>query len=241
MERTRAGRMVRSWRMASWLLSATIVFLSSFVASASAAPTPAASPCQPWGDETTEGADLWAEVGARVPTFAGLYVNEDTRTLYVLLTDQGQSLEEAVHAIQTIIRSHVFCEYAPVARAATYSYSQLKAWDDRISEVLSIPGTVSSGIDEVNNRLEVGVEDLAEQGPIVEAKLADLGVPREVAHIVQEQPPEFLIEERWPWTMLVIAIGLVLAVVVFVVFFAKLRKKASHEDRSRAPVSCDGD
>jgi hypothetical protein len=226
-------------RQAPWWLAPVAILVMTFLAApAGAQPSPASSPCQPWGDETTEGADLWAAVAAEVPTFAGLYVNEDTRTLYVLLTDKGQTLEKAVHAIQMIIRSHVFCEFTPVARPVTYSYSQLKAWDDRLAEVMSIPGTVSSGIDEVNNRLEVGVEDLAEQGPQVEAKLAELGIPRKLVSIVKEGPFFLDIERRSPWPVLIV-IGLALAVCVFVAARVTVRRR-SNKDRSEVPVSGEG-
>lgn len=210
--------------------STAFLLMNPLAAPASAQPSPATSPCQPWGDEPTEGADLWAAVAAEVPTFAGLYVNEDTRTLYVLLTDQGESLEEAVHAAQTIIRSSILCEYTPIARPATYSYSQLKAWDDRLAEVMSIPGTVSSGIDEVNNRLEVGVEDLAEQGPLVEAKLTDVGIPREVVNIVQEEPFVLLPETRSPVPFFAAtSLGLVVAIALSATLFTRWRKRRSQK------------
>jgi hypothetical protein len=217
-----------------------LLLVTLLTATASAAPTPAPSPCQPWGDETTEGADLWAEVAARVPTFAGVYVNEDSRTLHVLLTDQGRSLEAAVHALQTIVRSEEFCEFTSVAEPASYNYSQLKAWDDRLAGVMSIPRINSSGIDEVGNRLEVGVEDPAIQGPLVEARWADLRIPREVVNIVQRGPVEVFLDDPSPWGLLQIGIGLVLAVGVFVVVFARRRRKRSGKDGREVFVSGEG-
>ena len=231
--------MIRSGRVAFWLLSATILFVSSFVASARAAPTPTPSPCQLRGDETTEGADLWAEVAAQVPTFAGMYVDEDTRTLYVLVTDQGQSLTAAVHALQIIVRSPELCEFTPVALPAKYSYSQLKAWDDRMGAALSVRGIVSSGIDEAHNRLEVGVEDLATQGHLVQAQLIDLDIPLEAVKVVQEEPIEYLLPEtRGTGPLLVgIAIVVVVGLVVLAKSLAIRRKGRSHKDGKEIPVA----
>lgn len=199
-------------------------FLASILVStpASAAQTPTPSPCQPWGDEPTEGADLWAEVAEDVPTFAGVYVDEEARTLHVLLTDDGQSLTAAVHALQTIVRSHVLCEFNPVAEEAKYSYAELKAWDDQMIDVLSIPGTVSSGIDEAANRLEVGVEDLARHRPGVESFLAEVGIPLEVVNIMKRGPVQLGIEHPPPWEL--IGFGLTSLLVGAVAFLAWRRR-----------------
>jgi hypothetical protein len=234
--------MLRSRRVPFWLVSAALLSFGLVATPASAAPTPAPSPCQLRGDETTEGADLWAEVAAQVPTFAGMYVDEDTRTLYVLLTDQGQSLKSAVHALQVIVRSPDLCEFTPVPVHARYSYEQLKAWDDRMGPAPLPPGFVFSGIDEVYNRLVVGVEDLATQGPLVKAQLVDLGIPLEAVRIVQQEPVVLDIERGWlPVALVEIAVGLVLAVGVFVAAFARARKARSQKDGKEVPVAPPGD
>lgn len=142
-----------------------------------------------------------------------------------MLTDQGQSLDAAVHALQTIVRSNEFCEFTPVAVPATYSYKQLRAWNDRMGPIWSIQGLVFDGIDEMHNRITVGVEDPAKQGRLVEAKLVELGVPRDVVNIVQQDPPEVYIGERSPWALLEKAIGLVLAVGVFAAALRQTKKK----------------
>lgn len=228
--------MTRS-RPAFWLVAVLFPLMSLVAAPASGSPTPAPSPCQPRGDETTEGADLWAEVAEKVPTFAGLYVDEETRTLHVLLTDHGQSLKSAVHALQTIVRSQVLCDFTPVAQQAKYTYSQLKAWDDRLIQVLSVPGTVSSGIDEAGNRLEVGVEDLATHGPIVEVRLVELGIPREVVSIVQQEPVELLPATRSTARLFAVAIGLVVAVGLPAALFIRRWLRRSREHRKVIPLA----
>lgn len=235
MDRTGAGRILRWASVRFGLVSAAFLVLSYVAAPAGAAPSPAASPCQPWGDETTEGADLWAEVARKAPTFAGVYVDEEKRTVYVLLTDDGQSLSAALHALQTIVRSSELCEYTPVARPAKHSYLQLKEWDDQLVNVLSLEGTVSSGIDEVANRLEVGVEDLEKQGPLVEAMIAEQGIPREGVSIVQQKPVELLQETRSAAPLLAAtATGVVIAVGLSATLITRRKKKRSQRAGTRS-------
>jgi hypothetical protein len=237
-DRTSEVRMPWSLRVIFWLLAAMLLLMSSLAASASAAPTPAASPCQLRGDETTQGADLWAEVAAQVPTFAGLYVDEDTRTLYVLLTDGGQSLKRAVHALQTIVRSPDLCEFTPVPVHALYSYEQLKAWNDRMDPAPLPPGFVFSGIDEVHNRLVVGLEDPATQSPFVKAQLADLGIPLEAVRIVQSGPVVLGVAKQ---SLLPILVGSAIVGVVAIgglaAFLARRKKRRFLHEGSTLPSS----
>jgi hypothetical protein len=130
--------------------------------------------------------DLFAEVGNRFPEFGGLYTDPDKDTLYVWVLPGGEArLDQLDQAI-----TQVFADERPVQShvqplVATYSFRQLKEWYDRMSpQVLTIPGTVFTDIDDAHNRLTVGIE-AAELTSQVEAQLAATSVPREAVDIVQ--------------------------------------------------------
>jgi hypothetical protein len=140
--------------------------------------------------------DLFAEVGARVPAFGGMFVNEDKNTLYVYIVP-GQpgdidSLEEAV--------TDVFGPQQQQTEMITaqYTFLQLKEWHDRMIDVLSIPGVVLTDIDHFKNRLTVGVEspDVAAE---VEGELMALGIPLAAVNMEQMAPaePDQTLESGW--------------------------------------------
>jgi len=80
--------------------------------------------------------------------------------------------------------------------------------------VLSTEGVVFTDIDDEHNRLAVGVEDLATQGPAVEAQQVDLGIPLQAVDIEHSEPVTFLLpESRGPEIPVGIAIGLAVVIV----------------------------
>jgi len=127
-----------------------------------------------------------SSIAREVPTFGGMYV--DRPTLYVWLTDGGQSLDAAVEAIRRNWPTDKFENFTPVALRAKYSFLQLDAWHEQMDGVLSIDGAIYTDRDERNNRLTAEVEDLAAQGPAVEAELKRVGVPLAAVDIIQEEP-----------------------------------------------------
>ena len=72
--------------------------------------------------------------------------------------------------------------------AGDYDFVELKQWRDGMNaEVLGLPGVILTDIDEVRNRLRVGVER-ADVVAAVEDRLARFGVPREAVLIEVTQP-----------------------------------------------------
>src|SRR5271165_703659 len=119
--------------------------------------------------------DILAEVGARIPEFGGMFVDEENDTLYVYAVGGGQELAASFDAAITAVLGR---DRPPQTRLKVlqgrYSFVQLKEWHDRMStRVLSIPGTVLTEIDQTTNRLKVGVEKLALE-PDVLAEVAEL-------------------------------------------------------------------
>jgi hypothetical protein len=71
-----------------------------------------------------------------------------------------------------------------VTHRADYTFAQLKAWHDRLGELLAMPGVTMTDIDDRINRLTVGVEDPTEAGERVKAGLARLGIPQAAVTLV---------------------------------------------------------
>lgn len=223
-----AVRIPRCRRLAFWRPLALFLLMSSVVTPAGAASLQATSAGQmtnyaQQGEPTQD--DLFAMVAQQVPAFGGMYVDEDTQTLYVWLTDQGQSLAAAVQALQSTFGSQILNEFTPVALPAQYGFTQLKAWSDQMV-ALSTPGIAFTDIDDGNNRLAIGVENLATQGPAVEAELVDLGIPLQVVSIEQSEGYTDLLPltREGPEILVWIAIGLV-SVVIVSAWFSAARKK----------------
>jgi len=140
--------------------------------------------------------DLFDEVGNRVPAFGGMFVDEGKNTLYVYMVP-GQSgdlatLEQAISDVFGPRQQQI------EMLAGQYTFLQLNAWHDRMIDVLSIAGTVMTGIDHFNNRLKVGVES-PDVAAGVEAELVALGVPLEAVNIEQMAPaePDQTLQSGW--------------------------------------------
>src|SRR4026209_1080879 len=90
--------------------------------------------------------DLYARVARRAPAFGGVWVDESTNTLHVFSrnrTPAGQA------AVETGLR-RAFGAALPSARIeiapGIYGFGELKAWHDRLLEVMALPGVVSVDI-----------------------------------------------------------------------------------------------
>lgn len=170
-------------RYRAFWFSAKVFLLVGLVTGALSASPLVAAAEDPTGDEEL------VRIAQQVPTFGGFYVDEDNQKLYVWLTDQGQSLPAAVEAILSTRGYSDLAHLTPVALAAQYSFMQLHAWHQQMLEVWTADGVVFTDIDDMYNRMTVGVEDPATHGPIVRAKLTELGIPIEAVEIVQQDPP----------------------------------------------------
>jgi hypothetical protein len=195
------------------------------------------------------GDDQYASIAKRVPAFGGFYV--DGSSLNVWLTDDGESLDAAVQEILSLPEHHGLADLTPEALPARYSFLQLFCWHwYQMSAVPEPDGIILTDIDDAKNRLTVGVEDLAAQGPAVRAWLVEAGIPLEAVDIIEEEPfmllpgPGESVPEtgsRVPArievhetrssapTLAGIATGLVLAVGVSAAIFVRRRKRRADQ------------
>lgn len=175
-------------RVSFSLITTLVVVLSSILALATAGPAHSAAECQV---TDAPGDDQYASIAKRVQAFGGFYV--DGSALNVWLTDGGESLDAAVQEILSLPGHSDLADLTPVALRGRYSFLQLFCWFyGPMLHLGPIPGIVFEDIDEARNRLTIAIEDLATQGPIVKARLADVGIPLEAVDIIEEEPIMFL-------------------------------------------------
>lgn len=217
----------------STLISALLLVMSS--ASALPRPVHAASECDSNYDDPD--GEL-AAIAKRVPAFGGFYV--DGSSLNVWLTDDGESLEEAVQEILSIYGYHDLADLTPTALPAKYSFMQLFCWHNGPMLEVWTDGVIFTDIDDMRNRLTVAVEDLATQGPAVRARLVEAGIPLEAVDVIEEEPIMLLPAPVDPNPPLpsppnsssVVGIGLVFVGIASVAFEAWRERRRILEKRS---------
>lgn len=135
------------------------------------------------------GNDLFAEVGRHVPQFAGLAADPtEDAALIVFVTERYNNVVADVKAAVGAVFGPSFIETYPFDNVrlvdVAHSFVQLKEWRDRlVSTVYRIDGVVSSTIDLQTNSIVIGVENLEEQGPLVEEEVERHGIPKQAVLI----------------------------------------------------------
>lgn len=128
------------------------------------------------------------EFAQRIPSTGGWYFDTATGNLVVYLKD----LKEADSA-RVLLRSWLAQDIADsrtrhpradiVVREATYTWLQLTEWRDRLRRVMpNTPSMISLDLDEVRNRVVVGVDSVADSVPVRQLARR-LGIPDEAAVI----------------------------------------------------------
>ena len=129
--------------------------------------------------------DLLLRVERAAPGFGGMYVDKDGR-LAVYLKDATQ-LPAARAAIETVFGPGTIPAAGAHAVAGQYTMSQLAAWTRRAGRVLGLPGVVFVDLDEAQNRVAVGVDDVS-RTQAVQKMLASLDIPRAAVVIETTEP-----------------------------------------------------
>jgi hypothetical protein len=119
--------------------------------------------------------DALRQIGDMVPGFGGLYVNEADE-LVIRLRDSSV-LAVGREAVLRVLGRIPGRRGAPVrAQPATFTFAELQEWMRRILRSVSPAGVLVADIDERDNRLFIGVEDLGVASR-VEAEVERLGIP----------------------------------------------------------------
>ncbi|HEX7241961.1 MAG TPA: hypothetical protein VF263_16885 [Longimicrobiaceae bacterium] len=126
---------------------------------------------------------------AEVPGFAGFYLQEDG-TPVVRLVDPSQRGPAQRYLAQEFVRArrgrHANAPTEPVFLNAAYDFAQLKGWAEQVEGLLTRGDVYLVDVDEVNNRVHVGVADNTAVGA-VRSEAARMGIPA-AAILVQTQP-----------------------------------------------------
>ena len=136
--------------------------------------------------------ERFAQIAMLVPAFGGMYYAGDTLVVY--LTNPAAK-PAALQAIGAFFGPAVLMPDGVQVRPATYGFLQLMQWHARMRSLFALPGVVMLDIDEMANRLKVGVAEAPISGTTstasfraVEVALTQLGVPRTAVTIVPMQP-----------------------------------------------------
>jgi hypothetical protein len=126
---------------------------------------------------------------AEVPGFAGFYLQDDG-TPVVRLVDPSQRGAAQRYLAQELVRARggrrAGAPAQPVFLNAAYDFAQLKEWAEALTPLLQRDGIYLIDVDEVQNRVLVGVGGASSAGE-VRAEGARLGIPA-AALATQTQP-----------------------------------------------------
>lgn len=129
---------------------------------------------------------------AEVPGFAGYYLQDDG-TPVVRLADPSQrgAAQRYLAPYFAAARSghHAGAAGEPVFVAAAYDFAQLRDWSEALHPLLAREGVFLIDVDEVENRVHVGVGDAAAVAA-VRAEGARLGIPAAALHVETQPRPE---------------------------------------------------
>jgi hypothetical protein len=134
--------------------------------------------------------DLFAEVAQQVPTFGGMFFDENDNNilyLYLLNPTQKAMVERAIAAVFGPRLPGLIPPQEVRVLQGQYSFLQLKQWHDRMMALFTLPGVLMIDIDDNKNRLKVGVKSI-DMRDIVEQELDKLGIPREAVTIEETRP-----------------------------------------------------
>lgn len=156
---------------------------------------------EPYPEPTPTSDDVYASVARKeVPGFAGFYLLDDG-TPVIRLTDPAQSgaaldfLATELKDMQQGAHAEAFPE--PVIMDARYDFAELKQWADSLDTLLDRDGMYTLDVDEVENRVHMGVRD-EEAIRAVREHAEKAGVPQEALAVdVQAAPEERQTVQGW--------------------------------------------
>jgi hypothetical protein len=129
---------------------------------------------------------------AEVPGFAGYYLRSDG-TPVIRLVDPGQRGAAQRYLAQHLAAArrgrHAGAPQQPVFLGAAYDFAQLKDWFESLHPLLSRGDVFTLDVDEVENRVLVGVADAAAIAA-VRAEGARLGIPGAALHVQTQPKPQ---------------------------------------------------
>ncbi len=125
-------------------------------------------------------------ISTKSSSFAGLYRDRDTGKLVINLIDVSQK-DVALQAAANVLDADRISKEGVEVRQVKYSMAQLKTWKDAVSQVMfDTEGVVAVGVDQVRNRVFVGVNDDKSKS-VIRSKLTELNLPEDAFSIALMQ------------------------------------------------------
>lgn len=157
-----------------------------------ATPPPATSPTH-----VRDTDDELARVAREeIPGFAGFYLDASgTPVVRVVDASQAEAASAYVEQHIGVARGRhlplvgLKASAAPRVLPATYDFAQLKDWAEQLNPMLSRSGVYLIDVDEVQNRVLLGVGD-ASAAAAVRAKAAQLGIPADAIGTMTQAAPQ---------------------------------------------------
>jgi len=131
-----------------------------------------------------------------IPGYAGYYLGTDgTPVVRVVNPEQAEAAQAYVMRNIGVARSNrlplaaIKASAAPRVLPATYDFAQLKDWAEQLNPLLSREGVYLIDVDEVNNRVLLGVSGAGAAG-VVRAEAVRLGIPADAIGTQTQAAPE---------------------------------------------------
>ncbi len=141
--------------------------------------------------------DLFVQLARAEPSLAGFFM--DSQGNFVLQVADSTKFDLARSAFRQHLNSNdvhfpkAFLNRPVLARKVKYSFQQLSDWRDLVVDsLLGTRGAVIDDLDEVRNRVMIGVDPSYPGGQSeTRRRLVDLGIPAEAVIVEAMAPPRF--------------------------------------------------
>lgn len=156
----------------------------------STAPGPGSDEPRPDSAGTLD--QLFLEIARRVPSFAGLHIDEPRGELFVHLTDATTGASAVRDVAAEVLNDPTLRSLTAIRTPATYSFRRLHLWYEPLThEIASIEGVLTSDIDERRNQIVIGVQNRELDEPAIRARAAQLDVPDEALLVEERSRSDF--------------------------------------------------
>jgi hypothetical protein len=132
--------------------------------------------------------DRFAQLDQEFPGFAGFFVDDSQQRLMMRFARPiaAPRLRQVQERAAAVLDEPYLLKLAPEAVPAEFDFVELKRWYEPLAyQVMSLPGVVTSDIDERRNRIVIGVQSPASQATAVQQLIRRLDIPSDAVTIKQ--------------------------------------------------------
>ncbi len=134
--------------------------------------------------------DVFANISrTSVPGFAGYYVENDSN-IVLMLVDTTQLAAATSFVSLERVRMRLPAARSVTVRHATFDFATLKSWGDALAPLVGRNGVYMLDIDEVRNRVWIGVADVL-AATSVQRRASELALPPDAVQIEMVPAPTY--------------------------------------------------